>query len=368
MLLRNPEAILPFDAAQVHTVAVIGPNADANQTMQGNYYGVAPFLISVRAGIAARRPVQYAKGCGITDRSTAGIAAAVAAAKASDAVVLVIGMDQSVESEGRDRESLAVPGVQLELVRAVVGASKGPVAVVVMSGGPLDLTPLASMNVALLWVGYPGQAGGQAVADVLFGAFNPGGRLPYTIYPADYVEQVSFFDMTFRTGPGRTYRFYRGPTPFPFGHGLSYTTFQYTWQDAEAARSPTLLQTQQIVQNAAGAAPVQAAPAVSFRVTVRNTGSVLGDDVVLAFIARRNDTDAPIKQLFGFHRVRLEPGQSEEIFFAPTARDLSRVDVRGRRVLSSGVYDVFIGPDRRLARTIILHGPDVPLYALPQRA
>ena len=122
--------------------------------------------------------------------------AATAAAKAADAVVLVIGIDQSQESEGHDRTNVTLPGYQNDLIAAVAGNATGPVIVVVMAGGPLDISVPKSLSTtpSILFVGYPGQAGGQAIADVIFGTYPPAGRLPYTMYPGVFTSQVSMFD------------------------------------------------------------------------------------------------------------------------------------------------------------------------------
>lgn len=178
VLLQNRAGSLPLSPTRHRTVAVIGPNADATVTMIGNYAGVACEYTSPLQGIARYvKTTIHQKGC--ADVGCGGnqlIAAAEAAARGADAAVLVVGLDQSIEAEFRDRNGLFLPGHQQELVTRVARACKGPTVVVLMSGGPIDVSfakndPKIS---AILWVGYPGQAGGAAIADVLFGAVNPG--------------------------------------------------------------------------------------------------------------------------------------------------------------------------------------------------
>ena len=203
--------------------------------MQGNYYARAPYLISPVAGLEAYGTVSWADG--------QDLAVAVAMAVASDAVVLVVGLTSdggrpADEAEGFDRTSLLLPDAQDDFVAAVAVAAgkKGiPVTVVVMGGGALDLSAIkANNNVqGIMWCGYPGQSGGAAIADVVFGATNPSAKLTLTWYPEELTKQVAVTDMHMRpnstTGnPGRTYRFYTGDPVFRFGEGMSYTTFEHT--------------------------------------------------------------------------------------------------------------------------------------------
>lgn len=296
----------------------------------GNYYGRAPFLVSPLQGLAAyAASVIHARGCDVASNNTSGFADAQRAAARADATVLVLGLDQSQESEGVDRESLALPGVQLQLVDAVAAAARGPVVVAVLSGGAVDLTPLRDHPhvAALLWAGYPGQSGGRALAEVLFGDVNPAGRLPFTVYPAGYAQQVAMTDMNMRPSarsPGRTYRFYTALPVFAFGSGLSYTTFRYRWfgpRDRLPALPLHTLPTVPLAETGAappaGAAPslLSGQPTAHVEVQVTNVGAVTGDDAVLVFL-RPPDAGRrgiPRKYLVGFERVRLPPGRSVEV-------------------------------------------------------
>ena len=176
VLLKNDNGNLPLSATTAKTVAVIGPNGNATTTMQGNYYGQAPYLISPMQGVQSYTSASFTFGCGIASNDTSGFAAATAAAAAADAVVMVMGLDQTQEREGHDRDIVSLPGVQAQLIEQVAAAAKSPITVVLMCGGPVDMTAAnANPKVgSILWVGYPGQSGGQAMADVIFGAVNPG--------------------------------------------------------------------------------------------------------------------------------------------------------------------------------------------------
>jgi len=173
--------------------------------------------------------VESAMGCNVACQDDSGFATAINVAKSADVVIVVVGLDEGQEGEGHDRTVLTLPGKQLDLLQAISSAISTPLIVVLMSGGPVDISWAKDHANGVVWTGYPGQSGGQALAEVLYGVVNPSGRLPVTIYPADYVNQISFFNMSMRASPGRTYKFYTGTPVYQFGDGLSYTTFTYTW-------------------------------------------------------------------------------------------------------------------------------------------
>jgi hypothetical protein len=335
----------------VKTLAVSGPNADAASTMQGNYYGNAPFLITPRAGLATYATVNYTKGCDISGSSTSGIDAAVTAAKAADATVIVVGIDQSVESEGKDRTAITFPGVQSQLISQVASGAKGPVIVVVMSGSSLDLSALASSADvdAILWVGYPGQAGGTAIAQVIFGDINPSGRLPFTVHAANFINECSMLDMHMRPGSnnlGRTYRFYTGKPVYEFGFGLSYTTFTYAWSTFPQNVSARVVES--VLQYAGPHAyklrePASILATVTCKVT--NTGNVAGSDAVLYFVVPPNagQNGNPLKYLAGFQRVTLTAGQSTTVTFNVAATDISLPGLDGVYRTRTGPWGIQIG-------------------------
>jgi len=348
VLLKNDGGALPLSSSKVKNIAVIGPNADVTGTMQGNYNGKAPFLISPVQGLGKYANTVYQQGCNVACGSTSGFAAATAAAKAADAVVLVIGIDQSQESEGHDRTDITLPGYQNELIAAVAGNATGPVIVVVMAGGPLDISVPKSLSStpSILFVGYPGQAGGQAIADVIFGTYPPAGRLPYTMYPAVFTSQVSMFDMQMRpnasTGnPGHTYKFYTGTPVYEFGTGLSYSQFNVTFS------GPSVIPVGAVEAALGMEAEVPfhlQAPLATITATVTNVGSVASDYVVLLFVSGSNPVKAdgsgtdPIKSLEGFARVHLGPGEQTEVQFPVAAPAVSRVGVDGKRHVTPDVW------------------------------
>jgi len=201
--------------------------------------------------------------------------------------------------------------------------------VVLINGGSVSIEWVKNNIPAIIEAGYPGENGAQAIAEILFGDYNPGGKLTVTVYPGNYVNQVPMTNMSMRAAPnnpGRTYRYYTGTPLWEFGFGLSYTTFKTTWMSSPPST-------------------VHASNSeVSFRVRVTNTGPIAGDEVVLAFITRDNTNNGPLKQLFGFHRVHLLPGQSKELFFAAEPKALAVPTGKGfARAVFPGVHGIEVG-------------------------
>lgn len=192
LLKNNGTAPLPL-AAAVKKVAVVGPLGTATTQMQGNYYGTAQSISTVVSAFKAKGyDVTNAQGCAITGTSTSGFAAALSAAAAADAVVFVGGIDTSIEAEDRDREQITWTGAQIQLIKQLAAAKGTKPFAVVQMGTMLDSSEIvAQAGVdSLLWAGYPGQDGGAAVVSILTGEKAPAARLPITIYPGDYVNQV----------------------------------------------------------------------------------------------------------------------------------------------------------------------------------
>ncbi|KAL2477493.1 Beta-D-xylosidase 4 [Forsythia ovata] len=234
VLLKNTEGSLPLSPTAIKSLAVIGPNANVTKTMIGNYEGTPCKYTTPLQGLTASVATVYQPGCADVSCATAQVEEAKKVAAAADAVVLIMGSDLSIEAEAKDRLDITLPGQQSILVTAVANVSKGPVILVIMSGGGMDVQFAKDdpKITSILWVGFPGEAGGAAIADVIFGYYNPSGRLPMTWYPQSYVDKVPMTNMNMRpdpaTGyPGRTYRFYTGSTIFSFGDGLSYSQFNH---------------------------------------------------------------------------------------------------------------------------------------------
>ena len=357
VLLKNDADTLPYPSS-VLSIALIGPNADVTETLLGNYDAPSPYIISILHALQSRSAkVTHAAGCTIAGNSTAGFAAAVSAAAAADFTIFVGGLDQSQEAEGRDRTLIDLPGQQGALVQAIAAAAKKPIAAVFLGGGQVDLSEL-KLNPkvgALLWAGYPGQSGGEAIVQVLNGQHSPSGRLPSTQYPADYIRRVPMTDQSFRpssSSPGRTYRFYTEEAVYPFGHGLSYTSLRYVGPAAARVASSSQL---------LGADPSP----IAYSVNVTNTGKVRSDVTVLAYLTY-NSTSAqyptlspPLRQLFDFQFIpMLAPGATQQVFFQLTANSLKQVDERGHEWLLPGHYEVHVNEGHaKMAVQVVGGGP-----------
>jgi len=287
--------------------------------------------------------VQYTQGCTIAGNSKAEFGQACKLATVADATVMVMGLDQSQESEGNDRTIVSFPGVQADFIANTASCANGkPVVLVMMNGGPVDISAQAanSQISAIFWVGYPGQSGGQAVAEAVFGVFSPAGRLPYTIYPANYVNQVSMFDMGMRpnakTGnPGRSYRFYQNAPVYPFGFGLSYTTFTYA-----LVSNPTLSFTVAEIQSKINSK----SPLFGMSVRVTNAGSVASETSVLSYVVPPNaGTDGnPIKSLFDYQKVFLTPNQAVTVVLNALAKNIAIMDAAGNFQVVRGTFKAIV--------------------------
>ncbi|KAL8054694.1 hypothetical protein ABFX02_04G008600 [Erythranthe guttata] len=361
VLLKNRGPALPLSSRRHRPIAVIGPNSDVTLTMIGNYAGVACGYTTPLQGIRKYTRAIHQPGCAdVACSDEAMFGGAVEAARQAEATIMVMGLDQSIEAEFRDRAGLLLPGRQQELISKVAAASKGPVVLVLMSGGPIDVSFAENDPKigAILWAGYPGQAGGAAIADVLFGSHNPGGKLPMTWYPQEYLNNLPMTTMDMRSNPsrnypGRTYRFYKGPVVYPFGHGLSYTSFAH----AVSADAPTVVSVpvdgrhHHLYNDTAfsgGAVRVTHARckglSLSVGVDVKNTGSRDGSHTLLVFASPPGGRWAPHKQLVAFEKVRVAAGRQERVAVRiHVCKFLSVVDGAGIRRIPMGVHALHIG-------------------------
>ncbi|MDG4798095.1 glycoside hydrolase family 3 N-terminal domain-containing protein [Micromonospora sp. WMMD1082] len=347
VLLRNRDGLLPLAADR--RVALVGPVADDPMAMLGCYsfplhigvqypeHGVGVEIPSLREALQRRHPqLTFVPGTDITGDDTSGIAAAVEAATDADVCVLAVGdragmFGRGTSGEGCDAVDLQLPGVQAELVRAVL-ATGTPVVLVVLSGRPYALGPVTDGAGAIVQGFFPGQLGGEALAEVLTGAVNPSGRLPVSVprdiggLPGTYLSPTL----------GRRSRVSSvDPTPaFPFGHGLSYTTFE--WSDAEVTGDSG------DASGATAAWPVDGE--VTVGVTVRNTGSRAGTEVVQLYLHDPvAQTTRPVVRLIGYARVPAEPGQTARVTFQVPADVTSFTGVHGRRVVEPGDVQLRLG-------------------------
>jgi beta-glucosidase len=336
VLLANENHLLPLDKSKIQTLAVIGPFADYAQTGP-NYTGEYSKFVKPLEGIQEKAgsgiKVLYARGSGImeTDNPEASLAEAVSAAKKADVAVLFVGTNQLLEREGLDREFLNLPPVQLTLVRRVMEANPKTV-IVLLNGGPVSLaSPYAGGGrrsqamrfPAVLDMFWAGEEGGTAIADVLFGDYNPAGRLPYTVYASDRtLPPMTEYDIS----KGFTYMYLDEKPEFAFGHGLSYTSFDYSNFNLSPER-------------------IASSGSVQVHVDVKNTGERAGDEVVQLYV-HNNDvgTVQPKEQLQGFERISLKPGESKTVSFSLPIEQLSYWDTsKHAYVINQGRFDVMVG-------------------------
>jgi beta-glucosidase len=328
VLLKN-DGSLPLTATP-GKVAVIGPNADDPRVLLGNYHGEPPYIVSPLDGI--RRvlgdEVTYERGCDVIDDDTSGYRAALDLAAKSDLVIFVGGLSQIVEGENMqdenvpagtvsrgDRESIELPRVQQALLDQLQAVGT-PIVLVLVSGSAVSVPDDNLRAVLMLW--YAGQEGGNALADVLFGKVNPAGRLPMTIYQStNDLPPLTDYAMD-----NRTYRYFTGTPRYPFGHGLSYTTFAYS----DLA----------IIPGADGSVEVQ--------VTVANSGDCSGDEVVQVYVQRLDgEGRAPRIALQSFQRITLDIGTSQIVRRTLSQRAFTRVTEDGTRVFEPGRYRISVG-------------------------
>ena len=357
VLLRNEGGLLPL-AKSLKNVAVIGPLADSKEATEGSWmvFGHTPAAITVVEGIRAKLPgakVEYAPGSEIhrditsefddmiggakkviqtPQQAEAAFQKAVATARRADVIVMVLGENADMAGEAASRASLDLPGQQEELLKAVVALGK-PVVLVLLNGRPLSIGWAAENVPAILEAWEPGSEGGNAIADILFGDVNPGGKLPVTFprkgshAPLYYARNLTHSP---EGSPKYRSRYWDGPTTplYPFGFGLSYTTFSITNLKVSAPQ-------------------VKMGKTVTVTADVKNTGSVVGDEVVQLYIHQKAGSDSrPMRELKGFERVTLKPAETKRVTFSLGSAELGYWSTNaGKWVQDAEAFDIWIGAD-----------------------
>lgn len=337
VLLENRESFLPVSLAS-HQIAVMGPFAEDTEVMLGNYEGIPEFIRSVADGVKEYQPnVIIAPGCSdVYCTDTTAHEEAIQKAKGADLIIFAVGINQKLEREGLDRETLLLPEGQRQLIDSVLQDLGMPIILLLFSGcGSLDVSAYVSQPLVkgVLGVGYPGMFGGQAIAEVLTGDVNPSGRTVNTWYYNEYVENVDFFDMAMRPDPssqypGRTYRFYEGPVQYPFGYGLSYSHFSHKVTIGKMP-SRRLRLNHRTVE-------------VEVFVHVTNDGPVDGSESVLLFLKSplAGKKGFPLKTLGSFDRVNLKKGEEKEVRFVLTEEELHLTNEEAKFVILEGEWTV----------------------------
>ncbi|MBA0691876.1 hypothetical protein Goari_009478 [Gossypium aridum] len=366
VLLKNDNRLLPLAKTEITSLAVIGPNANSSETLVGNYAGPPCNPVTPLQGLQSYvKNINYHPGCSTVNCSSDLTDEAMKIVKGTDQVVLVMGLDQTQEREAHDRVDLVLPGHQQKLVTSIASAANKPVILVLLCGGPVDITFAKNdQNIgSIIWAGYPGEAGGRALAEIIFGDHNPGGRLPITWYPQN-LTKIPMTDMRMRPEPssgypGRTYRFYQGLKVFEFGYGLSYTNYSYEF--LPLTKEKVYLNNQSSDKIALGYKSVsemgtELCEKSKLPVTVRveNDGEMDGKHAVLLFVRQaKTGNERPIKQLVGFNNVDLKAGEKAEIKLELSpCEHLSSAEGDGQMVVDEGSYFLSIG-DKESEITVV---------------
>lgn len=351
VLLKNREGSLPIPPS-ARKIAVVGPYAANADVLLGNYYGVSDRLVTLLEGIAARLPegmaFEYRLGTMADHGSINEIDWSIGEAASSDITIAALGICPAMEGEEGesiltrargDRERIELPEHQIAYVRAlrerIDNQPRSRLVVVLFGGSPIAIPEVHELADAVLWVGYPGEAGGEAIADVLFGNVAPSGRLPFTV-PRSTDVLPPFDDYAMR---GRTYKYMdESAMLYPFGFGLSYTTFRYGQPRVPRAVAPD--------------APL------AVNVPVTNTGSRAADEVVQAYVQPLDaDPEAPRFRLAAFRRVHIAAGATRTVRLTIPPSVRARVTEEGEMILAPGRYRLWIGGAAPFAGATALGAP-----------
>ena len=351
VLLKNQDNLLPLELTGIKSIGVIGPNADSRKALVGNYEGTASRYVTVLEGIedyvGERARVYYSEGCHLYQDRTSNLAQendrmseVKAVCSVSDVIVAVLGLDSSVEGEegdtgnefaSGDKLDLKFPGLQSEILRAAYESGK-PVILVSMTGSAMELDWEDSHIPAIIQAWYPGAAGGRAVAELIFGAYSPEGKLPVTFYRTTQ-ELPDFTDYAMKD---RTYRYMKQEALYPFGFGLSYTSFEMKGTEADSDR-------------------VTAKGEVTIRTSIKNTGVMESGETIQVYVkALREGT--PNAQLKGLKKVHLQPGEEKQVEITLKSQAFGLYNVEGEFLVEKGEYAVYVGMQQPDARSASLTG------------
>jgi beta-glucosidase len=344
VLLKNNNRLLPLSPDKYASIMVLGPNAGALDPLTGNYHGLSGDMVSFAEGIVhAAGPataVQYDQGSNDTDTTHFG---GIWAAGESDLSIVVIGLTPVSEGEegdaflaknGGDRTDLELPAAHIALLKALRKKNK-PVVAVITAGSAVNIAAIEPYADAIILAWYPGEQGGNALGDILFGKVSPSGRLPVTFYRslADLPPYENY------AVSGRTYRYYTGPVQYPFGFGLSYSSFGYSWKERPTLTGPDK-------------------DAIDFSLTIKNTGAMDADEVAQVYIQYPDGKRMPVKELKGFKRVHIQKGLETVVSFSIPVSELQKWDL-GREgwTIYPGKYKILVGAsaaDTRLDADLLI--------------
>ena len=331
VLLKNDNKLLPFKPGAYSSFMVLGPNAANLDAMIGSYHGVSSKVINFVEGItAAVEPatrVEYDLGCDYNDTTHFG---GIWGAGNADVTIAVMGLSPVLEGEagdaflsasGGDKKDLSLPASEIAFMKALRKSVKKSIIAVITAGSDVDVAAIAPYADAIIYAWYPGEQGGNALADMIFGKISPSGHLPLTFYKSiNDLPPYQSYSMQ-----GRTYRYYQGAVQYPFGYGLSYTTFSYTMNKPLSAQ-----------YNVTGN--------INLSVSVSNTGNMDGDEVVQAYIQYPYLQRMPLKELKAFKRIAVKAGDKQTVNMTIPVKELQKWDLdAGKWTLYKGTYKVFLG-------------------------
>jgi len=378
VLLQNKNNLLPLDMNGQKSVAVIGPHIDAHYAFMSNYHGdrcgcpgdggvdscIKSPLETIKQKMKFPDKIKSVKGCNIADSDIMEIDKAKDLAQNSDVVILFLGLDQGQEGEGLDRVESSLPGLQPKLMESVLDIAGEKTIIVLIHGGTVSLGEERNKAGAILSTGYGGQAGASAIASVLFGEYNPTGKLAATVYPPSFVNEIPLTEMGLRVGVGRTYMYYSGKAEFTFGHGLSYSEWKLDWVNNEGVS----LTSEQ--SNGLTALKLEDHTATRFHVSIQNLGPHLSasSQSILLFwrptkvhethYFKKSDRSGKRtlrKKLINFQESsRLRVGQSETLEFDIKWKDFALWDSNSNSsVVTPGSYELVVQvTDKLIARRL----------------
>ncbi|XP_037033349.1 beta-D-xylosidase 3-like [Bradysia coprophila] len=326
------------------SLALIGPHLNASEVFLGNYHGIPSSIKEPLDEIQRYVPdLKWELGCDVDSFDRSRLNQAEELARTSSQVVLFVGINSEIEAEdgfgAGDRVNISLTGLQPELIRRVLNSAQQPVILFVVSGGVIDLSEYKNdpRVGAIVWSGYIGQSGGEAIADILFGNYNPSGRLTQTFYDSSYLEQVTKQDMNMRPvngSPGRTYRFYTGEPVYPFGYGLSYTIFQYAFSSENDE-----IEMSQFANDC-----------LDVGLDVQNVGQRSGDHSILWFVIPPHAglIGRPIKNLVEFKKLHnVLPSESRQIKICLRSSMFQLANEQGDFEVILGEWTLIVGDQIR---------------------
>ena len=328
VLLKNDNNILPLDKTKYPQVMIVGPNASSLDALMGNYHGVTDkavnFVEGITNAVGVGTRVEYDMGCDYKDTTHFG---GIWAAGNANVTIAIVGFTPVYEGEegdaflaegGGDRKNFSLPASHIAYLKALRKGTKTPLIVVITSGSAVDVSAIKDYADAVILAWYPGEEGGNALADILFGKASPSGHLPITFYDSfDELPAYNSYAMK-----GRTYRYFDGKVQYPFGFGMSYTKFDYSW-----------------INN-----PVVTNDSISFSVKVKNSGKYDGDEVVQVYVHYPQLQDMPAEELKGFKKLSVKANEEGVASFAIALSELKKWDdATNAWKLNRGTYTITAG-------------------------